>query len=181
MDIRERNVSVRMVRENLENLPVHPVPEGFQVRLYRAGDEHNWVAVQKAAERHIQMSLDLFFKEFGSDIATLSQRQCFLCDPDNTPIGTASAWFDENHNGRPYGRIHWVAIVPEYQGRGLSKCLLSRACLRLRELGHDRAYLVTSTARVTAINLYMAFGFRPEILTEEDQAVWMEMKPYLKG
>ena len=96
-------------------------------------------------------------------------------------MGTATAWFDENHRGRPFGRVHWVAVVPENQGCGLSKPLLSRVCSALRELGHEDAYLTTSTVRVPAIRLYMQFGFVPEINSEEDTRVWGEMEKYLAG
>jgi GNAT superfamily N-acetyltransferase len=52
-----------------------------------------------------------------------------------------------------------VAILPDYQGRGLSKPLLSQALRRLWELGHTRAYLTTSAERMVALRLYERFGF----------------------
>jgi GNAT superfamily N-acetyltransferase len=55
--------------------------------------------------------------------------------------------------------VHWVAIVPECQGIGLGKALMTLLCQRLRELGHDQAYLFTSSERVSAIRLYLRFGF----------------------
>ena len=179
MDIIARNVSVSMVRENLADIPFHPVPAGYEIQPYRQGDEQAWVAIEAAADRYNSITPDLFVREFGNDAAILSQRQLFLRTSDGAPIGTSTAWFDPNHNGRPFGRIHWVAIVPEFQGRGLSKCLLSRTCLLLRELGHNNAYLVTSTARLPAIKLYRSFGFLPEIHNAADQATWTEMKTHM--
>ena len=69
-------------------------------------------------------------------------------------------------------RVHWVAIVPDHQGKGLAKPLLTAICNRLVEIGHDRAYLTTNTVRLPAINLYLAYGFEPEIDTDEDRRVW---------
>jgi hypothetical protein len=39
--------------------------------------------------------------------------------------GQSSTGFDADYYGHRYGRVRWVAVVPEYQGRGLSKCLMS--------------------------------------------------------
>lgn len=93
-----------------------------------------------------------------------------------TPIGTATAWFDNDHNGLPCGRLHWVAMVPKLQGQGLAKPLLTTVCQRLRELGHTRAYLTTSSERIPAINLYLGFGFAPEIKDLHDSELWDDIQ-----
>src|SRR5947209_7785691 len=72
----------------------------------------------------------------------------------------------------PFGQhAHWVAVRPEYQGRGLAKAALSYALTRLAEW-HERAWLATSTARPVAIKLYQSFGFRPDLEPPSARAAW---------
>lgn len=170
-----------MSREDLAGTPVFPLPDGYVIRAYSPGDEHTWVQIQSAADRYNTITLELFRNEFGDDPSVLAERQLFLLDPQGKAVGTATAWFDDDHHGQPYGRIHWVAVHPSSQGRGLSKPLLSAACSRLQELGHGKAYLITSTGRIAAINLYLRFGFLPEIQGAEDEAVWAQLNKHLKG
>ena len=169
-------ISVRMIRENLDDIPQFDLPPPYTMRWYRQGDEKAWVAIHERADRYTVATPALFERQFGTDPEPLSERQCYLCDPDGTPIGTTTAWFDDDFRAGGWGRVHWVAIVPERQGRGLSKPLLSRACFRLRELGHERAYLSTQTVRIPAINLYLKFGFVPEINDESDERAWLQVR-----
>jgi ribosomal protein S18 acetylase RimI-like enzyme len=180
MNILERNIGVLMATEQLKQSPVFEMPSGFSMRWFSRGDEATWVAVQQAAERYQPIDEALFWKQFGNDEARLAARVGFLEDAGGNQIGTISAWNDAEYNGRDYGRIHWVAIVPELQGRGLGKAMMSAACRRLLELGHERAYLVTSTARVPAINLYRAFGFEPVVRDEDERISWQALMPHLK-
>ena len=55
MDWITRNVSVTMIRENLEDIPQHPLPPGYSVRWYRPGDSQVWFAVEKAAEQLVKI------------------------------------------------------------------------------------------------------------------------------
>lgn len=161
-----------MVRGNLENLPEFVFPPGLSLRWYRPGDEALWRQIHLAADHLNRITSDLFLQQFGSDTALLTQRQCYLFGGEGEAIGTGTAWFDDQFEGARYGRVHWIAIVPGYQGRGLGKPLLAAVCQRLRQLGHDRAYLSTSTARLPAIKLYLRFGFAPLIRSEAEDAFW---------
>lgn len=172
MDIIRENFSVSMIREHLERIPDYVLPRGYHYKWYQPGDEKLWVDIQLKSEKHAKISFDIFWREFDNNTEALKQRQCYLCDANGQAIGTTTAWFNDNYNGQPYGRIHWVAMIPEMQGKGLAKPLLSTACRRMRQLGHKRAYLVTSTARIPAINLYRKFGFVLEIRDEQDKRVW---------
>ncbi len=165
---------VIMVREHLEGIPEHALPGSFSLRWYQRGDETHWLQIHQRADLHNHITPDLFHRAFASDIFELARRQCYLTTSKGRAIGTASAWFNDNFEGRSIGRVHYVAILPEFQGRGLSRPLMTAICRRLRELGHERVYLTTSTERIAAIRLYRSFGFVPLIRTDEEQQAWME-------
>jgi len=113
----------------------------------------------------------------NSALRDLRQRQCYLLAPTGAVIGTGTAWFNNNFEGARWGRVHWLAIMPAFQGRGLAKPLMTSICRRLRELGHEHVYLSTSTALHAAIGLYLKFGFEPLIQSPEDVVVWREVLP----
>ena len=175
-----QNIAVTMVRAQLANIPHYPLPAGYSIRAYQPGDEPTWVQIQALADRYHEITPALFAREFGRDRTVLAARQLYLCDPAGSAIGTATAWRGTLSSDQPIGRIHWVAIVPDRQGQGLAKPLMAAACRRLRELGHARAYLTTSTARLPAINLYLRFGFQPLAGSLEARQAWQAVQPLLK-
>jgi len=171
---------VVMVRRDLEGVPQCAVPEPYRVRWYRPGDEEVWRAIQIASDEYGEFPPGKFEEQFGRDETVLAQRQLYLCDADGRAIGTMTAWFGEARGWQGWGRVHWVAVLPEVQGRGLSKPLMTLTLNRLRELGHRRAYLTTATVRPPAINLYLKFGFQPLVRTDDDRRAWRLVGPHLK-
>lgn len=180
MDILERNVSVVLATARLAETPDYAFTDGFRMRWYRPGDEATWVQVQSASDRYNKITRELFVRAFGTDETVLAERVGFLVDPVGNDIGTATAWVDAEWQHRTAGRVHWVAIVPAWQGKGLAKPMLSAVCQRLLQQGQTEAYLDTSTARVPAINLYRSFGFEPVITNDEERQIWRELGPHLK-
>jgi GNAT superfamily N-acetyltransferase len=179
MDVTRDYIDVRMIREDLDGIPNYALPAGYSIRWYQPGDEKLWEKIQSLADQYSKVAPGLFNQEFGADARVLSGRQCFLCDRGKNAIGTASAWFD-NHHGQLLGRIHWVAIVPAEQGKGLAKPLLAAVCDRLKKLGYSRTHLTTQTCRIPAINLYAGFGFAPVIDSDKDRQIWKELAKHIK-
>lgn len=180
MNQAKEGIKIKMIRDNLDNIPCCGLPSEYSIRWYKKGYEKFWLDIHRKAEKYQEITPQRFISEFGTDTKLLAQRQCFIFDSNKNAIGTATAWFDDNFNGQKYGRVHWVAIVPEMQGRGLAKPLMTCICNRLRDLGHDRAYLNTSTARISAINLYLNFGFVPYISSTEELDIWRKLQKKLK-
>lgn len=174
-------VCLTMVRESLGELPAYALPAPFSFRWYRPGDERLWREIQACADEYNDIAPELFESQFGGDVASLAERQCFLLDADGRAAGTATAWFDRDYDGLEAGRVHWVAIVPRMQGRGLAKPLLAAVCRRLRDLGHRRAYLTTAPERIPAIGLYLKFGFTPVVRGEPEAAAWEGVRERLSG
>lgn len=180
-DILDKNTSLTMICPDLAPVPQYPLPEGISVRWYEPGDEARWVAIQAAADPYNPITPSLFRREYGHDATRLHRCMFFLMDQTGRAVGTNTAWYDGAFRGEIWGRIHWVAILPDRQGQGLGKVLMTVACNRLLELGYNRAYLLTSTERVSAINLYRQFGFVPEIRSAEERQSWQALAPYLKS
>lgn len=169
------NLRVVMTRATLERLPDAPLPTGFTLRWYVPGDEAHWLRIHEAADRLNRITPELFRQQFGGDAAALAQRQCYALSPGGDVVGTGSAWWNDAFEGGRWGRVHWLAVLPEFQRRGLGKALLGAVCRRLRELGHTRAYLTTSAARLPAIALYLKFGFEPRIRDAAEARLWQDI------
>lgn len=179
MDPVREYLDVKMIRENLDGIPEYDLPAGYSIRWYQPGYEEPWQKVQSLADEYTRVTPGLFREQFGAYIKLLPERQCFLCDGKDKIIGTATAWLDNLGEKSP-GRIHWLAIIPAEQGKGLAGPLLTIICKRLKELGHSKTYLTTQSLRITAINLYAKFGFAPVIDSERDREIWEKLREHIR-
>ncbi|MCK4602994.1 MAG: GNAT family N-acetyltransferase [Phycisphaerae bacterium] len=172
-------IQVIMLRESLDEIPQYRLPAGYGMRLYRTGDKATWVRLQQASEQLIKITDRTFEGNFGSDLPAMPRRCHFLTAPDGRDVGTITAWYDRSYRGRRWGRIHWVAIVPEHRGRGLSKPMMTVAMRRLRSLGHRRALLTTQAPRLAAIKTYLDFGFWPDMTAHDAARAWKLIRKQL--
>ena len=179
MDPIREYIDIKMSRKNLDDIPEYGLPAGCSIRWYLPGYEKQWQAIQLLADEYTRVTPDLFEEQFGTETELLCERQCFLCNSEDRIIGTATAWLD-NQNEKSPGRIHWLAIIPQEQGKGFAKPLLTVVCKRLRELGHSKTYLTTQTVRIPAINLYAGFGFAPVIDSGRDREIWEKLREHIK-
>jgi GNAT superfamily N-acetyltransferase len=148
-----------MLRENLDDLPSHPLPPGYAIRWHQPGDELIWAELQAPFYEPGAITPETFYRWFGTDAGAHARRIAFLVDASGQAVATSAAWSHDGFRGPEWGRVHWVAVAEGYQGRGLGKALLSATLRRLVELGHTKAYLTTSRDRPKAVGLYRYFGF----------------------
>lgn len=172
MDLFRQNHRLDLVRPDLNGLPEVPLPAGYSLRWFGSGDAAHWLRIHHDADPFNEVTPELFNRQFGCDLKRLSNCQCFLQDAAGRVVGTGTAWSADDRLEERCGRVFWLAILRHYQGQGLGKPLLGAVCKRLRELGYDRACVITGTGRLPAVGLYLQFGFQPEIRTDEDRAIW---------
>jgi GNAT superfamily N-acetyltransferase len=168
-----------MVHPDLRAAPRVPLPNGCRIQRYTPDDRAAWVRINQAADGLQDISDATFVDNFGDDEAALGERMLFLAESGGSLVGTGTAWYRAGESDGGMGRVHWLAVLPAWQGRGLGKALLGAVCERLVELGHDQAYLTTSTARLPALCLYLGFGFRPALYNADDVTRWQCVAPHL--
>ncbi|MBS4176503.1 GNAT family N-acetyltransferase [Lederbergia citrea] len=173
-----KRIPLKMVKKDLLNIPEYTLPTGFQIRLFEKGDEHNWARIESSVDefKNEIAALEHFTKEFGSHIDEMSNRCLFIENEHGEAIATTTAWYgDLNGDGEISGRIHWVSVVPKYQGKKLSKPLLS-AALNILARHHSKAYLTSQTTSYQAINMYLNYGFEPYLTAPSCYEAWSLME-----
>ncbi len=177
------DIPVNMVRAHLGDLLPATFPNGFGMRPLRPGlaDAPLWTEIQReAVVGEFEIKDDLFAREFGGDLEAIVARCFFITDPANVAVGTISAWMrGRGENAENWGRIHWVATRPAFQRRGLGRAGLAFTLNRLAELGHERAWLSTSTALHPALKLYLDAGFVPDLEPASARDAWHTVRARL--
>ena len=168
MDQSVEFIEFAMIRDRSSVVSDRPLPDGFAIRTFEPGDERYWVDIEmRAGEFSTPERGHLAFdRDFRPGYDRLESQMFFLVHETDGPIGTATAW-QGNQFGHEMGQLHWVAIVPEHQGKGLAKSLLAVVMRRIAE-DHAEVYLTTQTSSWRAVGMYRAFGFsevidRPEV------------------
>ena len=173
-------IPLTMVRDHLDQSPSFVCPAGYAIRTFRPSDAQSWARVEALAGEFASEdeALREFQEEFGPRSRELEDRCFLLEESQGAVIGTAMAW-DGDLAGEVRGRVHWVGIVPAYQGRGLAKPLLSTVMHRLAR-DHRKAFLTTQTTSYRAVNLYLNFGFMPYQTDASDVEGWRLMEEILQ-
>ena len=164
--------SIKMFKRSMDSIPLYPLPSGYSLELFKNGsnDIQQWVDICKAAGefRSTEQGFEMFEKFYHDyqERDLLSKRVYFLVNPDGKYIGTASAGTDQI-DGSEVGSLWWVSIIPDYQGRGLAKPMVSYVLRQIAEYSNV-CYLDSQTTSWRAINMYASFGFVPSKLKPDN-------------
>ena len=155
-------MGVRMIRAHMNDIPQFGFAEGFGIRPMTIGEGHIWTDIVRDAEEYQEIRDEQFMETFGADPEAIPKRCFFIINDAGEAVGTISAWYSTDFKGQDYGLIHWVAIRPAYQGKGLGKAALTYAMNCLAQW-HERCWLNTDTQRIPAVTMYLNFGFEPDL------------------
>ena len=132
------------------------LPEGYAIRTYQPGDEDAWADLMCAVGEQTSPAdaRAEFVRRYLADMSR-ADRLFFAVDAEGAVVGTAIAWDDGLRV------LHWLAVHPDHQRRGLGKALCQTA-LRLfrREDNALPVYLHTQPWSWKAILLYIKLGFK---------------------
>lgn len=139
-------------------LPERYLPEGYSLAFYTPGDEGAWCRIETAVGEFASETeaATYFQKNFAPFSDELRQRMMFIVDPEGEKVATCTAWRTEKQ--RPL--LHWLAVKPEAQQRGVASYLAVKTTALLEELHPNQPIeLHTQTWSHQAIGIYEKLGY----------------------
>ncbi|SMF00003.1 GNAT family N-acetyltransferase [Paenibacillus barengoltzii] len=154
--------SFLLVNEQLEPVP-YEIPKGYSLRGFRPGkDEGAWCAVRNAGFSQLKGSQTPITPDMAAKYAKeadyLDGGMIFLVH-EGRPVGIVRC-SDDEYLDAPIMNIGSLALLPEYQGKGLGRLLLRRAMEFGRESGYHRTILCVNAENERAKALYLQEGFK---------------------
>jgi mycothiol synthase len=154
--------SFLLVREDLP-VPEVSLPEGYEIRSFRAGlDEETWCKIRNAGFAKLKgsetpIAPDMVEKMVSED-SHLEGGMMILYHYDR-PVGVVRGSMDE-YEASPIMDIGPLAIIPEYQGKGLGRSLLRASLNFAKDKGYKRTVLCVNAENERAKALYLKEGFK---------------------
>ena len=164
--------------EGPSQIPGLDVPDGYEIRQLREGDE----------EGHIRVMHEAGFTSW--DKAQLKDWWCnralpdgvFVVEHKETGQIVASAMACHRPSERhPWGgELGWVAGSPDHAGRALGRAVCVAVLRRFRQAGYRRIYLSTDDFRLPALKTYLKLGFVPFLFASDMEGRWQAACEQLK-
>lgn len=153
-----------LLERDLNNIPFFALPDGYRYVFYKQGDCDDWINIEMSAKEFLnyEQGLEAWNKYFANNENNLLNRMVFIENANSKKVATATAYYDiTGHDKSDDAWLHWVAVSKEYQGKGLSKPLISYVLNIMRKLGYTHAKIPTQTTTWLACKIYLDFGFVP--------------------
>jgi predicted dehydrogenase/GNAT superfamily N-acetyltransferase len=144
-------------RHRMKRPPEVTVPAGYELRIFRPGDEPAYLALMAKAG----------FGDFTDRLR--AWRDKLLCDglfvvehkPSGELVATAMATHSPTDLHPFGGELGWVAADPDHKGKGLGLAVCAAATRRLIAAGYQDIRLQTDDWRLPALKVYLKLGYDP--------------------
>ncbi|XP_066024672.1 mycothiol acetyltransferase-like isoform X1 [Pocillopora verrucosa] len=155
-----REDQCRLIFCNLQekSIPEVRLSSDFVICTWKNGDEHRWIQIVKEAfgEFVSDWSAERFVERYASS-PLFKEDGFFFIRHNKRYVATAFAWQDKLNSLE--GRLHWLAVLPEYHRQGLGRALALRVLLYHKDHGKESVSLITEVYRHSALKLYKDIGF----------------------
>jgi len=158
---------LEMVRPSTARVQVPPVPEGYVLRQFRAGDERKYDDLF-----HLAFADEGRFPEMLE--RTLDGGFFVIEHPASGElVASGAAWRASTMPRHPdAGQMGWLVTDPSHAGKGLGTIVAACATNRLAAEGYQRPCLGTEDFRIAAISVYLKLGWRPCVYREDMVPRW---------
>jgi mycothiol synthase len=165
-----------MVRPSVARVEVPPLPQGYVLRQFRAGDEARYD--------------DLFHLAFADEGLLPGMREqtleggFFVIEhlASGELVASCVTWRGSIMPRHPdAGNMGWLVTDPSHAGKGLGTIVAACATNRLAAEGCRRPCLGTEDFRIAAISIYLKLGWRPYIYRDDLVPRWRSIFTRLGG
>lgn len=155
-----------MIRKNEEKVRTD-WSEGYQLKPFIKGEDEEVyanvrnIAFKNLAGSAVPMTKDMVIKQ-SEDNYLLEDGMQVLWYQEHKPVGVVRVMSEIDETGN-YSFIAPIAIVPEYQGKGLGRELLKAGIEIGQKNGYDDCMLVVNAENEQALSLYKKTAFKVDL------------------
>ena len=168
-------LSMRISREVVIQLPDIKLPASYELREYRHGDEQGWIDLLQFGS-----FLEWTVERFLSFIANPEREEGSRLIVNEDRILAATFASREDIPGT-IGALDFVVNHPEYRGIGLGRAVCTAVMKHLAKQSYESIVLYTDDWRLPAIGLYLSLGFVPQMTREDMPSRWEAVTMQLKN
>ncbi len=142
-------------------IPDVDIPDDYQIRTYREGDEEEWADCINRAFSTVREPKHYTARRIRNEWVNTPNFMpggTFFAIHKGKMVGTFMAWRQVDE-GPKRGRLHWLGVVPEHRRRGLAKALTVKVLNYLLSQDLTSIFLVTGYSLEVAMEMYRGFGF----------------------
>ena len=164
---------LKMILADLSDLPPIVVPEDYEIRTYRSGDEDAWARIMNTGVgEHWNVGKA---RQELTGRPRFDPNGLFLAVSDGEPVGSACAWRSSpDETGE--ATVHMLCVLPEARGNNLGYVLSLHVLHYFRERGISPVSLSTDDHRIPAIRTYLKLGFEPVYFDDSHVERWERVR-----
>jgi len=166
---------LKMVLSDFENINKAELPEEYEIKTYKEGDEKVWCKIINESVGG-KWTPELFKKQFKSK-KQFDPKGLFFLYYKSKPCGTILAWKD-NPN---LGQLHYLGILKQHTGKKIGYALCIEVLKYFKKKNIKNVFLTTDDFRLPAIKVYLKIGFKPVIHEEDQLRRWEKVFNFLKS
>jgi GNAT superfamily N-acetyltransferase len=164
--------------DDLSTIPSHTIPEGYEL-VSTPLEEADYASIADCLSAAYGIQHDVWDVPriplvFVENKDVKRSFRLIHTAPDGSTIVAGTATLKIMTDTFPgCGYVHWVAVHPLHQKKGLAKILVEAVLRETKDVhGLNASVLHVVDSSIPAINTYEQFGFKPVLIEENNAGRW---------